>query len=580
MIAREILTAVERVQLETVEAQGYAIARLPRPLAIDRKVLPLDLTVDDDGFEILTLATPLAQRLADAQDYALARRAVELEEAMRIARGERPQPHVVSSLGSPRVRDREALDILAELRLRTQCDLFVFKHADAGGVQAAIVKYYGTEPLRDTDPLVNLANDLLRDAVYRRITDIETLPAANGKGGTVTAMISEVQIPLHKFESGEDFAAFTRIIKSKAAGPTLQPGTSNVPQDGQFTLELPHRRVDIRVNVMPCKGGRESLWLRFMDLDISIATPERLRMPNDVIQALDEAFQQLDYENVEDTDLSEPGGIVPWVGPQRSGKTTSAESYMVHRLLPRGKRCAETGNPIEREIDGVAQFEINERGNMSYEDISRALKRRKYYFTFFVEGRDHEGVKAIFSAGATGGLTGFTFHVKDAFGIFEKLQVEFGVPLDRLPLIKLVISQRLVRELCKACRRPVAAPAALVRMRPDAAGSIVYEPVGCEFCSGTGYRRELGVFEKFRPTPTFWRAVYEGKKPDQLYDLALREGYRPMFEHGIDRVLEGETSLQEIFDKVPRKRATATTASDEEAERALRHDNRPSELTA
>jgi type II secretory ATPase GspE/PulE/Tfp pilus assembly ATPase PilB-like protein len=192
---------------------------------------------------------------------------------------------------------------------------------------------------------------------------------------------------------------------------------------------------------------------------------------------------------------------------------------------------------------------------MSFAAISTTLKRRRYDFVMIAEARDQESVDAAFSSAANGKMTGMTLHAGDAIAAPEKLSQEYSVPVTRqAEHIKLIIAQRLVRRLCSDCKAASIASDALLRFRPSARGATVYTPVGCVVCNGTGFRRELAVFEKFRPTDEFWKAARDGAVASELHAIALESGFRPMFEHGLDRVLAGETSLSEVVKAVPKPR--------------------------
>lgn len=552
MIApRELQTA--SVDISAVEPSFSAIARVPRPLAIAHKVLPLEISFDDkSGDEVLKVATPHAERFAMIQH-----RMREDREGRRLAAAARSIVALPSKTLSQ--RDAELQAALIALRASSQCDRFEFRFADAALVDKKVLDVYGPESPKDPhEPLVNLANDLLRDAIYRRFTDIETEPRSNG--GKVLGMLDNSWIQLHEFKTVDEYDHFVRIIKNKAAGPSLTPGAALAPQDGQFTVVLPHRAVDVRVNVMPSKK-RETVWLRFHDLDIHLASPERLGMPAAIIRALDEAMQIAEFDAVQDESLFQPRGIILFVGPQGEGKSTTADAYMVHRLLSRFLRCAVVGNPIERVIDGIMPYEINERAGMAFEDVARALKRRKYYFTFIAEARDASSIGAAFSAGLGGGITGLTFHAADAVVCLERARDEFHIDDSKLEHVKLIISQRLVRRLCSDCKEPIEAPALLVKYRPEAKGRTIYRAVGCEMCLGTGYRRQLGIFEMLKPVRDLRDALRSGRGVDDLYNIAFQHGYRPMLEHALDRVLAGETSLEEAMKKAPKAGGDALPAA-------------------
>jgi type IV pilus assembly protein PilB len=246
--------------------------------------------------------------------------------------------------------------------------------------------------------------------------------------------------------------------------------------------------------------------------------------------------------------LSRAHGAVLVTGPTGSGKTTTL--YGALSILHTGARSILTiEDPVEYEIPGIKQMQVNPRAGLQFATGLRSLMRADPDVIMVGEVRDRETAQITIEAALTGHLVLTTLHTNDAASTPVRL-IEMGVaPFLVASAVTCVVAQRLVRRLCPACRREAIVPAEIMRGQGFAvdADARVWEPVGCDLCGHTGYRGRIGVFEVLQMTDEVRRCVLARKHASEVREAATAAGTRTLRDDGLEKVMHGETTLTEIL---------------------------------
>ncbi|HKY90269.1 MAG TPA: type II secretion system ATPase GspE [Nevskiaceae bacterium] len=359
-------------------------------------------------------------------------------------------------------------------------------------------------------PVIRLINVLLTQALRQGASDIhiepyETRSVVRFRLDGTLQNVAEPHRGLH--------AAMLSRIKIMA---NLDIAEKRLPQDGRISLRLAGRQVDVRVATLPTGFGERAV-LRLLDKEGG-----RLELPS---LGMDEAT----LASV-DRLIHEPHGIVLVTGPTGSGKTTTLYAAL-SRIDSHGLNIMTVEDPIEYELEGISQTQVNPRIGMSFARALRSILRHDPDVIMIGEIRDLETAQIAVQASLTGHLVLATLHTNDAVGATTRL-VDMGVEPYLLSSSLLgVLAQRLVRKLCDACKQ-----------KKD---QELYIPVGCSACSRTGYLGRTGIYELFVVDEEAKSLIHRGGAESLLREHATRAGMRPLREDAMRWVRSGVTSLEE-----------------------------------
>jgi general secretion pathway protein E len=341
----------------------------------------------------------------------------------------------------------------------------------------------------DDAPAIRLINGIIAEAVRQGVSDIHIEPYESGLvvRMRIDGVLREtLRMPPH---------VAPVIVSRVKVMARLDIAERRVPQDGRISLTLAGKLLDVRVSTLPSRAG-ERVVLRILDKENAGIDLDVLGMAPGVHALLREA-------------LTEPNGIILVTGPTGSGKTTSL--YAGLRLLNDGTRNILTvEDPVEYAIDGVGQTQVNPKVGLTFAAGLRAILRQDPDVVMVGEIRDRETAEIAVQASLTGHLVLSTVHTNDAAGAITRMRDMKIEPFLLASTLRAVIAQRLVRRLCPDCRRPVEASASVAALLGFDAGTIIYEPVGCEACGGTGFKGRVGVFEAIRIDETIRRLINDG----------------------------------------------------------------------
>jgi len=329
------------------------------------------------------------------------------------------------------------------------------------------------------------------------------------------------------------FALAPLIVSRIKVLAKLDIAEKRLPQDGRISIKIAGHAVDIRVSTLP-SGHGERVVLRLLDKQGGKLDLEQLGMAPDTMTLLDQMVHR-------------PHGIVLVTGPTGSGKTTTLYAGMT-RINDKSRNIMTIEDPIEYYLDGVSQTHVNAKVDMTFSRGLRAILRQDPDVVMVGEIRDVETAEIAVQASLTGHLVLSTLHTNSAVGAITRLR-DMGVEPFLLSSSLLgVLAQRLVRVLCVDCKRPrPASPTDCKVIHVDEHHPpIIYDSVGCAKCNYLGYRGRVGVYELVQIDKEIGRLIHDGAS-EQLIEKQARESTPSMMEDGIQRVLSGETTLEELL---------------------------------
>ncbi|MDR2196251.1 MAG: type II secretion system ATPase GspE [Gallionellaceae bacterium] len=375
-------------------------------------------------------------------------------------------------------------------------------------------------------PVIRMINALLTQAVREQASDIHIEPFETRSvvrfrvDGTLKDVV-EPHRALH--------AAMVSRIKIMA---DLDIAEKRLPQDGRITLRIAGRPVDVRVSTLPTGHGERAV-LRLLDKDAGRLELSRLGMDATTLAAMDELVRQ-------------PHGIVLVTGPTGSGKTTTLYAAL-SRIDADVTNIMTVEDPIEYDIDGIGQTQVNSRIDMSFALALRAILRQDPDVIMIGEIRDLETAQIAVQASLTGHLVLATLHTNDTASAVTRL-TDMGVePFLLSSSLIGVLAQRLVRCLCTECREAYTPDAAELAQLAGQRPQMLYRPKGCEACGHSGYKKRTGIYELMRVDEEMIRLIHSHAPEQALRDHAERGGMHSLRQDGLRLVVSGVTSLEELL---------------------------------
>jgi type IV pilus assembly protein PilB len=309
-----------------------------------------------------------------------------------------------------------------------------------------------------------------------------------------------------------------------------------LPQDGRIPLTIGGRLVDLRVSTLPTQFG-ESVVLRVLDRATVQLDLENLGMPDDVYQS---------YVR----DISKPNGIIIVTGPTGSGKTTTLYSGL-RRINTVERKILTAEEPIEYDIEGIMQVQINDAVGNTFANILRSFLRQDPDVMMIGEVRDLETSQIAIQASLTGHLVFSTLHTNDSSGAITRL-IDMGVePYLISSTLEAVLAQRLVRTVCSRCKtafQPDKATLDSIGLsEQEVGGRPFYYGTGCAYCNEICYHGRKGIYEYMSVTEPIRELINERKPTLLIRQRAIELGMRTLRQDGVRNVLDGYTTVEEIL---------------------------------
>jgi general secretion pathway protein E len=375
-------------------------------------------------------------------------------------------------------------------------------------------------------PIIRLINALLTQAVREGASDVhlEIFESRALVRYRVDGALRDVVEPRRGLHP-----AMVSRIKVMAS---LDIAEKRLPQDGRIALRIAGRPIDVRVSTIPTNSG-ERVVLRLLDKQAGRLTLDSLGMGASVRDAVDAL-------------IAAPHGIFLVTGPTGSGKTTTLYSAL-SRLDRKTRNILTVEDPIEYELDGVGQTQVNPRIEMTFARALRAILRQDPDIVMIGEIRDLETAQIAVQASLTGHLVLATLHTNDAPGAVTRL-IDMGIePYLLASTLNGVLAQRLVRKLCKACRTPYEPDAAERSVFGANAPDRLYKAVGCGACNFSGYRGRTGIYELLTADEALRHKIHDSAEESALREAAVANGMVRLREDGLRWVREGVTALDEVL---------------------------------
>lgn len=481
--------------LEPALARTYGVA----PLALDR--------------ESLTVAAvdPFNPNLVSDLTFAL-----ERDIRVTVADPERVQSLIRLHYGED---DASLEAILEELKAQAS-----ESRSDAGLTETDLAEMAGRTPI------IRFVNLVLAQAIRERASDIHFEPFENE-----FRVRCRVDGALRELAPPPKSLALPILSRLKVLG-NVNIAERRMPQDGRIRLTFAGRAVDLRLSTLPTQFG-ESIVLRVLDQSATRLELEEIGLPVDIRERVEEVLRR-------------PNGTFIVTGPTGSGKTTTLYSCL-KRLNTADVKILGVEDPVEYEVDGVMQVPVNLAAGLTFAKALRTFLRQDPDVVMVGEIRDAETGRIAIQASLTGHLVLTTLHTNDATSAVTRL-VDMGLePFLLASTVEAVLAQRLLRRICTACRESVAPTDALLRqLEIDSAsleGRTFHRGAGCDQCHQTGYRGRVGLFEFLRLSDALREKIVAGVPLVDLRATAQREGLVPLRAAGIEALLTGQTTAEEVL---------------------------------
>ena len=379
-------------------------------------------------------------------------------------------------------------------------------------------------------PVIRFVNLVLYQAVTDRASDIHFEPFE-----TDFKIRYRVDGALYEMSPPPRRLALPIISRIKVMSG-LNIAERRVPQDGRISLTVAGHSVDFRVSCLPTAHG-ESVVLRVLDRSVVSLDLENVGLPEDI-------FEELTM------DIEKPNGIIIVTGPTGSGKTTTLYSCL-RRINTVDQKLLTAEEPVEYDMDGIVQVQINPGVGNTFGKVLRAFLRQDPDVMMIGEIRDLETAEIAVQASLTGHLVFSTLHTNDASGAVTRLVDMNVAPYLIASTLEAVLGQRLVRTICLNCKEPYMPDddtIARMELKRTAVGDRpFYYGRGCTKCNGTGYKGRKGVFEYLRVSDPIRQLINERRPTLFIRERARELGMRTMREDAIRNVLDGYTTVDEVL---------------------------------
>ena len=497
---------MELVDLESLEIPDEVIQMVPSELAHEHRIIPIE---HEDDVLTVAMGDPLDLYTVDNLRF-LVNCEVKPVLATRTA--------IEEALAQYYGWKEDKLDEMIQEFTNTNIE-FVPTEPEEGGEEGS-----------EEAPVIKLVTLIISEAVKQRASDIHIEPMAERMRirYRIDGRCVEVESPPKRLQPP--------VISRLKIMSHMDLAEKRRPQDGRIKLNLLGRDIDLRVSALPATRG-ESLVMRILDKESVLLGMEQL------------GFHADDYRTFSNL-IRRPNGIVLLTGPTGSGKTTTL--YAALNELNRSDRKIITAeDPVEYNISGLNQCQVNRKAGMTFSRIMRAMLRQAPNVILVGEIRDRETAEMGIQAALTGHLVFSTLHTNDAPSALTRL-INMGVPPFLVASsIQAAVAQRLVRVICPECKRQVQPDIPVLKsvgLRDDQIeGTTFYRGEGCEACKGRGFRGRKGIFEMMVMNNRLRELAFNIAPTEQIRKQALQDGMHTLLMDGLRKVVEGTTVIEEIL---------------------------------
>jgi len=452
------------------------------------------------------------------------------------------------------IEKKSGLKVKPVMGLEKQIDFFVReKYERERGITSEVSKALDERKKEEEDivavkkkvsteaPVAKIVNTILEFAVKSRSSDVHIEPQEENI--RIRYRIDGILQEKYLLPRNVHEAVVSRIkILSN-----LKIDEKRVPQDGRFMFVSDGKEVDLRVSTMPTTYG-EKVVMRLLRKAQKVPTLPDLGLRGRALKNLNDAIKR-------------PHGIIIVCGPTGSGKTTTLYSALTIISTP-GVNVSTIEDPVEYQIDGINQVQVNRQAGLSFSTALRSFLRQDPDIIMVGEIRDTETAELAINAALTGHLVFSTLHTNDASGAPPRL-LDMGVePFLLVSSLNCVVAQRVVRRVCPDCVKYVPISKEMANEFRQILGPVydaieekwksegkeltVPQIVGCDKCGNTGYLGRIGIFEVMPISEKMGKMIVEKAPASKLQELAMEEGMLTMKQDGYVKVLEGVTTREEV----------------------------------
>ncbi len=428
-------------------------------------------------------------------------------------------------------------DILARIGVEADEEASADAASDGSGTQefGAMGDEEDVEYLRDMAsevPVIRIVNQMISRALESRASDIHIEPYESELKVRyrIDGILHDMESPPRQMKSA--------IISRFKILAQLNIAERRLPQDGRFKIKVAGKDVDLRISTVPTLYG-ESVVIRLLERSQIFSDLQSLGFPGDT------------FERFSDT-ITKPHGMVLVTGPTGSGKTTTLYGAL-QKINDPSKKIITVEDPVEYQLAGINQIQVKPQIGLTFANGLRSIVRQDPDIIMIGEIRDYETAEIAVQAALTGHLVLSTLHTNDSAGAISRL-LEMGVQDYLLSSSLLgVLAQRLVRRLCLNCRKEVPFEGTKVEGWVDPPDT-VWEPIGCEACSRTGYTGRVGIYELLLISPAVSKLIVEHADAGSIRSLALTQGLTLLKQDGWQKARDGVTTIEEVL-RVTREEA-------------------------
>jgi type IV pilus assembly protein PilB len=379
-------------------------------------------------------------------------------------------------------------------------------------------------------PVVKLLNLILAHAIRDQASDIHLEPF--DKSFKVRYRVDGV---LYEMKAPSRELASSLVSRIKVLS-NLDISETRLPQDGRILTEIGGRQVDLRISTLPTMFG-ESCVIRVLDRSVVSLDLDNLGLRQRERRLLDDL-------------LDLPNGIILVTGPTGSGKTTTLYSAL-NAANQEGVKIITTEDPVEYDLDGIIQIQINEEIDLTYARCLRSILRQDPDMILVGEIRDQETAQIAVEASLTGHVVFSTVHTNDAPAAITRM-VDIGVERFLIAAtLEAVVAQRLVRRICPDCReyyQPDEALLAELGLDPAKIGGKKFaRGAGCEACHQLGFKGRMAIFEIMVMTEDLRQLVMDEVSTEQVRTVARRQGMQSLHDAGLLAIYDGLTTVDEVL---------------------------------
>ena len=517
---------MEFIDLQEIEIPAGVVELVPESLARENFVMPLS---QEGGAIKVIMHDPMNFETIDKLRFVLNR-----EISIALA----PKEMIVEAINryyGSNTQETESVDSMLQEFTDTAID---FSEDGAGGRSGS-----GANALEEGDaPVIRLVHLIIQEAVAMRASDIHIEPFADRVRirYRIDGVCMERDSPPRRLLG-------SIVSRLKIMG-SIDIAEKRRPQDGRIKVHVAGKDIDLRVSIIPTIHG-QSVVMRILDRE------------NIKVGLRDLGFGDEDWKRFS-TLIKRPNGILLVTGPTGSGKTTTLYAALNELNRPDVK-IITAEDPVEYYLPGINQCEVRAKIGMTFARIIRAMLRQNPNILLVGEIRDEETANTAIQASLTGHLVFSTLHTNDAPSAVTRL-VDIGVqPFLVASSVMGIMAQRLVRKVCPKCRQRYEPPPhtlASLGLRQELAKKANFmKGKGCTYCSKSGYRGRMGIYELMAMTNVIREMTFKGEPTQVIRKAARKQGMRTLFEDGMIKAMKGLTTIDEVL-RITHQESLAVTS--------------------